>query len=169
MRLVNTTDQAFKFVASSGHFAEIVRTRLAPILLPKIVRFEAVREYIFRTLSQITLNYRGKGLDEGHAGPVHGGDRLPWVRLDNGDNYDALRHIGWQIHVYGAAKVELNAWCKRRDIRLQIYPWQPTFHEVGLREDSLYLIRPDTYVALAEDAQNVAAVERFLDRIRVHP
>jgi 2-polyprenyl-6-methoxyphenol hydroxylase-like FAD-dependent oxidoreductase len=80
LRLVNTTDQAFKFVASSGYLAEIVRTRLAPILLPQIVRFDAVREYIFRTISQITLNYRGKGLDEGHAGSVHGGERLPWVR-----------------------------------------------------------------------------------------
>jgi hypothetical protein len=42
-----------------------------------MVRFEAARDYIFRTISQITLNYRGKGLDEGHAGPVHGGIACP--------------------------------------------------------------------------------------------
>src|SRR6202012_791077 len=77
VRLVNTTDQAFKFVASSGRLAEIVRHRVAPILLPRLVKFDAVRDFIFRTISQITLNYRDKGLADGHAGSVRGGDRLP--------------------------------------------------------------------------------------------
>jgi 2-polyprenyl-6-methoxyphenol hydroxylase-like FAD-dependent oxidoreductase len=169
LRLVQTTDRAFNIAAAEGHLAEIIRTRIAPLVLPQVVKFAAAREYIFRTLSQITLNYRGRGLDEGHAGPVHGGDRLPWVRLGNGDNYEALKHIGWQIHVYGTAHAELKARCEHRNIRLQTYPWQAAFHEAGLREDALYLIRPDTYVAVADGAQNAAAVEQFLDRIHVQP
>ncbi len=36
---------------------------------------------------------------------------------------------------------------------LQTYPWQPAFHEAALREDALYLIRPDTYVAVADSPQ----------------
>ena len=94
---------------------------------------------------------------------------MPWVRLGNGDNYEALKHIDWQVHVYGAARAEPKARCEHRNIRLQTYPWQPAFHEAGLREDALYLIRPDTYVAVADGAQNAAAVERFLDRIHVQP
>jgi hypothetical protein len=39
-----------------------------------------------RTVSQITLNYRGGPLSAGSAGQVHGGDRLPWVPISGNDN-----------------------------------------------------------------------------------
>jgi 2-polyprenyl-6-methoxyphenol hydroxylase-like FAD-dependent oxidoreductase len=168
LRLVNTTDQAFKFVASSGHLAEIVRTRLAPILLPQIVRFDAVREYIFRTISQITLNYRGKGLDEGHAGSVHGGERLPWVRGEGFDNYDPLKRTDWQVHVYGEAQYALKLWCDNRGVPLHVYRWDDAMGEAGLKKDALYFIRPDTYVALAQREQEPAAIDVFLQKTRVH-
>ena len=121
LRLVQTTDRFFNVAAAEGRLAEIVRTRIAPFILPQFAKFEAAREYLFRTVSQITLNYRGKGLDQGHAGPVHGGDRLPWVKLGEGDNYQALKRIGWQIHVYGAAEADLQRWCEARNVPLQVY------------------------------------------------
>ena len=103
-RLVSTTDRVFSFVTAEGRIADIVRTRLAPAVLPKAVAFEAVREFIFRTVSQITLNYRGGPLSAGAAGHVHGGDRLPWVRIDGTDNFAPLAAMSWQVHVYGAAR-----------------------------------------------------------------
>ena len=123
IRLVNTTDKAFNIVASEGRLAEIVRTRLAPIVLPQLVKFDEYREYIFRTLSQITLNYRGKGLDRGHAGSVHGGERLPWLKSGNVDSYASLEQIRWQIPVYGEAKAGLREWCKARDVPLHVFQW----------------------------------------------
>jgi hypothetical protein len=85
------------------------------------VRFETVREYMFHTLSQITLNYRGKGLDEGHAGSVYGGERLPWVRGAGFDNCYALKRTDWQVHVYGEAQDTLKRWCEDRGIAMQVY------------------------------------------------
>jgi 2-polyprenyl-6-methoxyphenol hydroxylase-like FAD-dependent oxidoreductase len=169
LRLVNTTDRAFNVVAAEGHLAELIRTRLAPLVLPQVVKVEAAREYIFRTISQLTLNYRGKGLARGHAGPVHGGDRLPWVKLDAGDNYEALAHIAWQIHVYGDARADLRQWCETGGVPLQIYPWREAMGDAGLRENALYLIRPDTYVALADPTQSVAVVRGFLDEVGIRP
>jgi len=169
LRLVNTTDRAFNVVAAEGHLAQLIRTRLAPIVLPQVVKLEAAREFIFRTISQITLNYRANGLAQGHAGLVHGGDRLPWVKLDAGDNYKALAHIGWQIHVYGAAQDDLKQWCETAGVPLQIYPWREGMKDAGLRENALYLIRPDTYVALADSTQNIAAVARFFDEVGIRP
>ncbi len=169
LRLVETTDRFFNVAAAKGHLAEIVRTRLAPIVLPQLVKFEAARTYIFRTISQITLNYRGKGLDQGHVGPVHGGDRLPWVKFGEGDNYQALKRIGWQIHVYGAAQAELQTWCAARNVPLQVCPWSDAMRQAGLRENAMYLIRPDAYVALAEPASSVDAVERYFTEVRVQP
>jgi len=169
LRLVRTTDRFFAFAASDGHLAEILRTRIAPVVLPQVVKFEPARDYIFRTLSQITLNYRGKGLDEGHAGPVHGGDRLPWVRLGQGDNYEAVRRIGWQVHVYGAAGDALKRWGEKRGVALAVYPWSEDMRRAGLRENALYLIRPDGYVALADRTQSVEALEQFFAKVRIEP
>ena len=171
LRLVQTTDRFFNVAAAEGRLAEIVRTRLAPIILPQAAKFEPARNYLFRTISQsqITLNYRGKGLDHGHVGSVHGGDRLPWVRTRDGDNTKALKRIGWQVHVYGAAEERLRRWCEARRIPIEVYPWSDAMGHAGLRENALYLIRPDTYVALAEPSQAVSAVEQFFAKVQIKP
>ena len=100
-RLVATTDRVFSFATSQGKIADFLRTRLAPILIPRAVAFEPVREFMFRTVSQITLNYRRGPLSRGLAGHVHGGDRLPWAPVDGLDNFSALATMEWQVHVYG--------------------------------------------------------------------
>ena len=169
LRLVQTTDRFFNVAAAEGNVAEIIRTRVAPIVLPQMVRIEAARNYIFRTVSQITLNYRGKGLDEGHAGPVHGGDRLPWVKLGGTDNYKALKRIGWQIHVYGKADDYVKRWAEGRRIPLEVYAWTEAMRHVGLKENALYLIRPDTYVGLALPAPSVDGVEHYLSKVQINP
>jgi 2-polyprenyl-6-methoxyphenol hydroxylase-like FAD-dependent oxidoreductase len=169
LRLVATTDRLFNLAAAEGPLAQIIRTRLAPIVLPQMVKLEAVREYIFRTVSQITLNYRGKGLDQGRAGDVHGGDRLPWVKIRRADNYETLKHIGWQIHVYGVPRPDLISWSQNRGVPLHAYRWGSALHTSGLRENALYLIRPDTYVAVSEASQNVGALEQFLDKTGIQP
>ena len=58
---------------------------------------------MFRTISQIAIEYRGSSLSEGRAGAVHGGDRLPWVPAAQSerDNFTPLASLMWQVHVYG--------------------------------------------------------------------
>ena len=87
--------------------AAVLRTRIAPVLFPKAIAFEASRDYLFRTVSQIMLNYRGAPLSAGSAGRVRGGDRLPWVRGEAVDNFASLSAMTWQVHVYGSASAEL--------------------------------------------------------------
>jgi 2-polyprenyl-6-methoxyphenol hydroxylase-like FAD-dependent oxidoreductase len=56
-RLVATTDRAFSFATAEGRIADILRTRVVPILFPKAIAFEAVRESSFarcRKSSSIT-------------------------------------------------------------------------------------------------------------------
>ncbi|MGH6680013.1 MAG: FAD-dependent monooxygenase, partial [Bradyrhizobium sp.] len=100
-RLVATTDRVFTFASAEGRTADILRTRIAPIVLPLAVKFEAVREFMFRTVSQVMLNYRDSPLSRGVAGHVHGGDRLPWVAAGTADNFKPLAQMCWQVHVYG--------------------------------------------------------------------
>ena len=110
-RLVATTDRVFSFVTADGPLAEVLRMRVAPLLIPTLASFEAAREYLFRTVSQITLNYRGSPLSAGEAGKVHGGDRLPWAPVNGHDNFSSLAAMDWQVHVYGSASEELIAAC----------------------------------------------------------
>jgi len=160
-RLVATTDRVFNFVSADGRIAEVVRTRLAPVIFPKIVALGPVREFIFRTVSQITLNYRGTPLSAGSAGHVHGGDRLPWVRDDGADNFASLSAMTWQVHVYGTAKAELVDWCRARDVPLHVFDWTTRHDAAGMARNALYLLRPDTYVALADTSGLPTAIERY--------
>src|SRR6266550_2810536 len=160
-RLVATTDRVFSFVTAEGWIADILRTRVAPVLFPRVISFEVVREYIFRTVSQITLNYRGCPLSAGSAGHVHGGDRLPWVSIDGRDNFATLTVMTWQIHVYGTASAELAAWCADHEVPLHVFDWRSEHEAAGLARDALYLLRPDTYVALADLSGAPGIIDRY--------
>ena len=166
-RLVATTDRAFKFATADGPLADIVRTRIAPLVLSRALTFEPVREFMFRTISQITLNYRERPLSVGTAGEVHGGDRLPWVGGAQGDNHESLSALTWQVHVYGTARGSLGEWCATQDVPLHVFPWTEAHAEAGLARDALYLIRPDTYVALAEASGDPVALEQYFSERQI--
>ena len=161
-RLVATTDRVFSFATAEGRMANIMRTRIAPLMLPAAARFDLVREFLFRTVSQIMLNYRGSFLSKGSAGRVHGGDRLPWVVVGDQDNFASLVSISWQIHVYGAASAELDHWCQTHAVPLHVFDWQAQHEIAGLTRNAIYLLRPDTYVALVDTSGTLAALDGYL-------
>ncbi len=172
-RLVATTDRAFTLATNSGAMARFLRLRIVPLLIPLLIRLEAARRLMFRTVSQTVVNYRGSSLSEGRAGTVQGGDRLPWVKVNlNGaesDNFAPLTSMDWQAHVYGDAPAELRAVCDVRKLRLHVFPWRPEMGRAGLLRNALYLVRPDGYVALADPDAGVAALTSFLDARKLTP
>jgi 2-polyprenyl-6-methoxyphenol hydroxylase-like FAD-dependent oxidoreductase len=150
-RLVATTDRAFEIASKSGALAGFVRTRLFPSVVSIAFRSRALRRYLFRTVSQIMISYRGSALSVGRAGSVHGGDRLPWVPPAHGesDNHGVLASCNWQVHVYGHTAPELTAECERLGLELHRFAWRDAMGDAGLARDAMYLVRPDGYVALA--------------------
>ncbi|MNS83315.1 hypothetical protein D3C72_1170990 [compost metagenome] len=162
-RLVSTTDQVFNFVTADGRLAALLRTRLAPRLLPRLLGFKSAREFLFRTVSQIALNYRYMPLSSGDAGHILGGDRLPWVAVDGRDNYSGLNRICWQVQVYGAVSASLVQWCSGRGIPVDVFIWSPAHQAAGLMRDAVYLIRPDTYIALAWSNAGAEVLENYFN------
>ncbi|WP_347905525.1 FAD-dependent monooxygenase [Pseudomonas purpurea] len=160
-RLVATTDRVFSFVTAEGQMADLLRTRLAPLLIPKIAALEPAREFLFRTVSQITLNYRGSALSAGNEGHVHGGDRLPWAQAPGVDNFDTLSSMNWQVQVYGDTSDEMRRWCAEQGLALHVFDWDPAFEAAGLARNGFYLLRPDTYVALADLSADPKVIERY--------
>jgi hypothetical protein len=165
-RLVNTTDRAFTFASQDGALARYVRVDAMPLVMPRLMARASVRRYLFRTVSQTLIRYRGGPLAEGRAGRVRGGDRLPWVPADGAgeaDNFAPLSSVDWQVHVYGEASAELTASCARRGLPLHVFPWSPRAEEAGLARDAAYLVRPDGYVGIADPAASAATLERYAD------
>jgi hypothetical protein len=146
-----------------------MRTRVAPVLFPFAIGFEPVRRFMFRTVSQIMLNYRGGPLSRGAAGQVHGGDRLPWAPADGADNFETLAMMDWQVHVYGSVSAELVAWCAAKNVPLQAFAWRAEYETAGLARDAVYLLRPDTYVALADGSGTADAIDRYFRDQGIQP
>ncbi|HYC50512.1 MAG TPA: FAD-dependent oxidoreductase [Gemmatimonadaceae bacterium] len=150
-RLVDTTDRAFTIVTSRGPLARFVRTRIVPRIAPILFTIGATRRFMFRTLSQIGVSYQQSRLSVGKAGTVHGGDRLPWVELAEGqDNFAPLTSLAWQVHVYGSPGDGIPDVCTALGLRLHVFAWQSRMRAAGLQERAVYLIRPDGYVAVAD-------------------
>jgi 2-polyprenyl-6-methoxyphenol hydroxylase-like FAD-dependent oxidoreductase len=170
-RLVATTDRVFSFATAQGKVADLLRTRLAPALLAGAFALEPVRDYLFRTVSQVMVNYRGLALSAGIAGDVHGGDRLPWVSDGASDNYASLQPIAWQVHVYGRAPEQLRAACAALGLPLRPFTWSAAHAAAGLERDALYLLRPDTYVALADRAADPGTLAAYFSEraLRLQP
>ena len=164
-RLVATTDQAFKAVTSDGIIARRVRLDLVPAVLPAVFAFKTMRRVMFRTISQIAIQYRGSSVSEGRAGTVHGGDRLPWVPAiqHDHDNFAPLTSLAWQVHVYGEAAPEIEVVCHERKLPLHVFPWRREMSQTGLQRNALYLVRPDGHVAFAHPSGAARAMIAYLN------
>ena len=163
-RLVATTDRIFTFVIRRGRFARGIRTRLVPRLVPWLFRLKPLRRFLFRTVSQIGVNYRNGALSSGRAGAVRGGDRLPWVETGTGDdNFSPLASMKWQVHLYGEPRSDLANACAGLDLPLHTYSWNPEMGKAGLLNGALYLLRPDGYVALADPKADPGRLRRYFE------
>jgi 2-polyprenyl-6-methoxyphenol hydroxylase-like FAD-dependent oxidoreductase len=161
-RLVATTDRIFTLITKQGVGARLVRTRLVPLIAPLLFRLAPVRRAMFRTVSQIGVNYRHSPLSVGTAGAVRGGDRLPWAPTGPGeDNFDPLTSLTWQAHVYGEPRAGLPEACAELRLPLHVFAWREQMRRAGFLRRALYLVRPDGYVALADPSAGPGRLREY--------
>jgi hypothetical protein len=131
---------------------------------------QGARRFLFRTISQTAIQYRGSAISSGIAGRVWGGDRLPWVKADDGaDNFAPLRSLDWQVHVYGEVKAEMETLSRERRLALHVFPYNAATQRAGLRRNAAYLVRPDGHVALAAPEGFADKIAAFLDAWSPYP
>jgi 2-polyprenyl-6-methoxyphenol hydroxylase-like FAD-dependent oxidoreductase len=164
-KLVATTDRVFQLVVSEGAGGQLVRHWLLPHVFPFLTGFAAARRAMFKTISQVQINYEASMLSAGRAGEILGGDRLPWVPDPMHDNFDPLQSLDWQLHVYGASSASLEAEADALGLPLHRFGWSEAAGHAGLLRDAAYLIRPDGYVALALPRQESGSLPEFADRL----
>jgi hypothetical protein len=134
------------------------------MLVPQFIRLSQFRRFLFRTVSQIVVNYRQSPLSAGSAGSIQGGDRLPWVPIKEGeDNFAPLASIDWQAHLYGEARAGLVEACTGMGLPLHMFRWMSAMETAGLKRGALYLIRPDGYVAMADTESSPERLRRYFN------
>ncbi|MFI5936929.1 FAD-dependent monooxygenase [Actinoplanes sp. NPDC051494] len=146
--LVATTDRLFGLITSERRTAQILRRALVPLIAPLGARAlpgSSAGSRLFQYVSQIRIRY--PMLPAEPRDPVIG-RRLPWT----GDNFAALRSADWQIHTYGPA-------APPPDLGLPVFAF-PAAPGTTLRPDTLYLIRPDGFVAAAATPPDAAETFR---------
>jgi len=168
-RLVATTDRLFQVATREGALARWTRTRVVPSVVPRLFDTAAGRTYLFATVSQTRIRYRASPLSEGRAGPLHAGDRWPWVDAGDGadDSFSTLDERRWQGFVHGAASATLDdvrSVCGRRGIAVHVLPWRPEAHAANLEQDALYLVRPDGYLGFVDRHLHPDSVDGYLTR-----
>jgi hypothetical protein len=65
------------------------------------------------------------------------------------------------VHIYGAAGADIAAWCRQNDVPLHVFPFTPAHAKAGLMRGVLYLLRPDTYVALVSARPSAEMLQRY--------
>ncbi|HWH25997.1 MAG TPA: FAD-dependent monooxygenase [Pseudolysinimonas sp.] len=151
-RLVSTTDTMFGVITSDKLGPRLVRRFLLPLaaplaasLVPRIVASSRIFEYI----SQIRIHYwmtaDAKRAARGRRGKVVG-RRLPW----NGDNFDSLRNMEWQLHIYGPIDpAVVEHFGTELAVPVSVFT---DIRNRRLQSGWAYLVRPDGFVAASAAA-----------------
>lgn len=161
-KLVATTDTTFSVLADQGLTGTILRKWVIPRVAPLVTRLRFVRRMMFRVVSQIRIEYRDSALSDGRAGKICAGDRLPWVTTPDGDNFEPLSSMDWQVHVYGHAVDALRNACRTAGLAMYVMPWSKAAADAGMVRDAWYLVRPDGYIAVAAADQMVGRLESYI-------
>jgi hypothetical protein len=165
-KLVKTTDRMFQIVTSRSLLGAAWRSFIFPHLFPIIFKHQILREYLFRFVSQIKINYRDSWLSVKNSGTLKGGDRLPWIKAESSDNFELLTSLAWQVHVYGNAKTQVTSMLKKQNIPLVEFAWSIDTKNKGLIENAAYLIRPDGYISVIDTTENGDQIENMLLQIQ---
>ena len=159
--LVATTDQIFKFMVDPSWVGRFWRRRLFPAIMSFLLKFRWVRRAMFRLVSQVRIHYHNSPISFGRAGKLHAGDRLPYVKIEESDNFEPLKKLNWHIHIYGLANQDLHQAADQLGLDLCVFEWNDGARQAGFVQDALYLVRPDGHIAFIDAYQNVQALNRY--------
>ncbi len=178
--LVNTTDAMFTRLTSNSLLGRFIRNFFLPYILPRLIIWLGLAPMIFKRVSQILLAYPDSLLStncsvSGSKVAARAGDRLPWTEYtcEDGsrrDNFALLDAADWQVHVYGTPPTWLSKHLEACMLPLHKLPWNTTMSQKGLRENVLYLLRPDGHIGLIQaladtgEAEDTTDLDAYLQR-----
>ncbi len=186
--LVQTTDRAFNYVNSQHPLLKGFRLHVMPIamraVLPAVRHVTKLREVAFATISEIAIHYRESRLaqqDPHTHFPRHApqpGERVPYLLTTETalGSHDLVQ--GTQFHLVlfsgsglaAAAQQEVRTLAQTYGDRLAIDEvplgerTRDLYARFGIRQEGLYAIRPDGYIAYRSASLNFAGFAEYLHR-----
>jgi 2-polyprenyl-6-methoxyphenol hydroxylase-like FAD-dependent oxidoreductase len=185
------TDRAFTIATSTNPLIRLARTRIAPALIPLVLKPETLRGYAFRTVSQLGIRYRNSPLSlDGRHAPRRGpkaGDRLPDAPIvHNGQSsslHRATARPGWHLlscgltnpgpasHLAGIGRqyadlISVHRLSATAAPGVLHDPDGRTLRRLGLAtgDTAVYLVRPDGHIGYRSGGADPAGLAGYLRR-----
>ena len=182
------SDRASSIAISESRLVRLLRTQLAPRILPLLLRFARGRAYGFRTISQLGISYRtSPAVEEGRprlgSGP-RAGDRLPDLRIERDGRecwlHEALTPLAFQLLLCGPVEWSTDDVArlrKRYGALVAVHrlageaapgvlhdPNGSVLTRLGAKQPAQYLVRPDGHIGFRSGATDLRAAESYLER-----
>ena len=188
--VVRFTDRAFSAATSTNPLVRVLRTQVAPRVLPLALRFDRAVASGFRTVSQLNISYRSSpAVQEGRPklrrGP-RAGDRLPDARIAREGQAcwlgEVLAAPSYHLLLCGPVSdwhpSQLTSLRHRYAGTLAVHhltrePTTPgalhdldgqVFARLGADDTAQYLVRPDGHVGYRGGGDDLARLQRYLIR-----
>jgi hypothetical protein len=175
------SDRAFTVATSTNPLLRFARTRLAPAVIPLILRPRTLRGYAFRTVSQLGISYRRSPLSGNGSGiPRRGpraGDRLPDAQITTAGRATTLHEMtaapGWHLLLCGPGWPADPAPLLGRDRAdaIAVHRLGETGHRPALRRlgsapghPAMFLVRPDGHIGYRGTGADGDGLRSYLDR-----
>lgn len=162
-KLVATTDRIFREAVNRKRFRNI----MMPYIFPRVVQSYKVRRILFKIISQTRIRYPDSELSTGRSGGIRGGDRLPWLPIEEGDNFEPLTSVDWQLHVYGRPNEKIRRLSDRSALPLHYTRWTGDMKKKGIKRNAAFLVRPDGHVGAAATTANIKPIEEYVERFNL--
>ena len=153
-RLLKTTDQLFEFGTGDEWYFRLFRDHILPPLAKLVVHFDAAKEFIFPTLSQIGISYDKSSLSRHGTDmnfKIKSGNRFPWFLIDGKSVFDYLREPKFKLITFSDGQenaAETNFGNLPEWIEHKTFPLYPHIIEMfGSKHTFSILVRPDNYVS----------------------
>jgi 2-polyprenyl-6-methoxyphenol hydroxylase-like FAD-dependent oxidoreductase len=187
--VLRLSDRASSVVLSDSRLVRLLRTQLAPRLVPLLLRLDRGRRVGFRTISQLAVNYRDTpAVHEGEPALRRGpkaGDRLPDARIRRDSQ------VVWLQEALGAPTCHLllcgpvEAWAGEQLAALSdrhggvvavhrlareaatgnLHDGDgQAFARLGVDRVAQYLVRPDGHIGYRSGGTDLGGAERYLAR-----
>ena len=170
--LLKTTDRFFNLIASPDAFLAYFRTHIFPYIAGVAFSIDAVKKFVFPSISQIGINYRHGSLSETDGNfSVKAGDRMPYFTIEDASIYDRLREPKFHLLVYSDGASDLQNFAAELKneyadmLDFSVAPLYPNISEIfGAKTSFVLLLRPDNYIGLISSEVSVEKLKEYLEK-----
>ncbi len=189
--VLRMTDRAFVIATSTNPLVRFARTRVAPAIIPYVLKPKIGRSYAFRTVSQLGIRYRTSPLSlNGPHAPRHGpraGDRLPDAPVfhegQTSNLHNALAPPGWHVVLCGPSDtwpageltdinyqhpnlITVHRLSTRNEPGVLHDPHEQALRRLGLAsgDTAVYLVRPDGHIGYRSGEDSLAGLSSYICR-----